>query len=161
MAYTLKSSVQWIPDGPAGTRITLQAMQQEAWKGALVPEIQQLANELGTIENIDSFLRQTWRVIPDPDETEYVRAPQLQLEIFKQYQAFVGDCDDSATFAGALVLALGYAAAFVAIRMAGALEYSHVWLRAYGPGYVVDIDPVTPAGVLPILNYQESMVVSL
>jgi hypothetical protein len=89
------------------------------------------------------------------------------MEIFREHQVLIGDCDDSATFAGALVLAIGAYGCFVAIRQAGAFEFSHVWLRAaYDPGSLAspaafDIDTVTPAALLPIRNYAESMVVYL
>lgn len=134
-------------------------MAQESRQGATIQEVQSLAHNLGGIGSIEQYLRSVWYFIDDPPDTEYVRQPELQTEIFKSYGVFVGDCDDAATMAGALVLAAGGAGALIAIRNPYKMEFSHVWLRATAGGFSIDIDPVTPAWMLPLRNFAESMVV--
>lgn len=141
-------------------------MKNLAETGAQVPEIRDLASQLGNdVNSIENFLYQVWYVFPDPENMEYVRTPELQLRILSESNAFVGDCDDAATMAAALVLAAGGCGCLFAIRQPWRYEFSHVWFRAaqsleaMNAGAFVDIDAVTPREYLPIHNYAEEMLV--
>jgi hypothetical protein len=94
----------------------------------------------------------TWRVVPDPDEYEFVRAPKLQAEQYFASGTLEGDCDDSATLAACLLTALNCPCALIAIRRPNETEFSHVWTRATECGFNVDIDPIVPAYRMPIPN---------
>jgi hypothetical protein len=129
------------------------------------PKIQQLAFYLGSPAAIDDFLRSTWIVKPDPIEAEYIESPVFQIEQFEDRGFFAGDCDDAATMAGALLHALGWPFSFIAYKMAGAAEFSHVNVRVPGAGSWLaedlEIDTTTPLNQLPIRGAVELMEVSL
>lgn len=99
-----------------------------------------------------------WTVVPDPDGIEYIVSPDLQLSnADNRWGRLTGDCDDSATLAAALCTANSYLCWFVAIRLSGNTEFSHVWLRVPTPIGYLDIDPIVPASELPIRGYAEKM----
>ena len=120
---------------------------------------------LGSPPGIDSFLRSVWVIEDDPVLAEYVRAPTLQMAIYKQTGRFRGDCDDASTLAAALLGALEWPAQFIAIRMSDSPEFSHVFVRApmleYAPDEAprmeFDIDPIVPATELPLKGFAEEM----
>jgi hypothetical protein len=122
-----------------------------------------LASYLGTPAALDEFLRRYWRVVPDPLDAEFIRAPFLQLLQFIERAGrpggpyLEGDCDDAATLAGAILAAMGEPFTFVAIRLQGDLEFSHVWVRAGA----LDIDPIVPAELLPLPPAAETLELSL
>ena len=93
---------------------------------------------------------------PDPVDAEFIRAPSLEAKIFFSNGRFVGDCDDAATLAGALLLP-AWSGELVALRLEGDVEFSHVWLESEG----VIIDPIVPAGHLPIDAPGERMILPL
>jgi transglutaminase-like putative cysteine protease len=110
---------------------------------------------------VDLFLRQYWRVVPDPPEAEYVQSPSYQLRVFSSVGILSGDCDDAATLAAALVAVQGYPCWFVAFRMPNESEFSHVFLRCNPGGYFVDIDPIVSPDVIPITGMAETMQVNV
>lgn len=139
-------------------------MRELALRDRWQPLIQSLASQLGHPPGIDGFLRAVWRVQPDPEDTEYINSPNHLLELYTTKGTMAGDCDDAATLSAALLAALGWPATFVAIRMPGQSEFSHVFTRAplldYGPGYF-DIDPIVPEDCLPIGGVEETLEVSI
>lgn len=70
-----------------------------------------------------------------------------------------GDCDDAATLAAALLVSLQFPCSFIAIRLHGSDEFSHVWARTVSSdgAAFLDIDPIVPAYLMPIQNYAEAM----
>lgn len=134
-------------------------MRKLALADSQTEEIKQLANLLGgDPQSLEECIRALWRIVPDPDDCEYVRQPLRQFYVeFPSYKRFVGDCDDAATFAGALCKALGYDCEFIATRPAHSAEYTHVFLRVYSGGQAIDIDPVTPSEFLPLRSHAEEM----
>src|SRR5262245_18762870 len=117
MAYYRNLISHWIPPGTPGTRYTLEVMQRLARAAAMVPAVQYLAQNLRDPQGVDDFLRQYWRIVPDPLEAEYIRAPTNQLKFWADKHYLEGDCDDSAVLAGALLAAMPWPASFVAIRL--------------------------------------------
>lgn len=164
MAYTPSYSRRWIPDGPEGTRITLLTMRELARKDSLLPEVQQLAFWLGSPVAVESFLREHWVFRPDPPEAEYIEGAPYQLSQFWERGYFAGDCDDASTMAATLVHSIGWPCSFLAYRLPGASQFSHVNVLCPGAlGYAADleIDPVTPRDRLPIVEVDEVMEVHI
>lgn len=108
-------------------------------------------------------MRRYWRIVPDPEDYEYIQSPTLQLELARKHGEFRGDCDDAATLAGAVMLAARWPCSFIASRDNGHYEFSHVWLRcALGPDLFqrdsfFDIDPFVSRAMLPLVGYAELM----
>lgn len=102
---------------------------------------------------VDAFIRRFWIVKPDPLGIEYVVSPDLQLCFFDKVGFLAGDCDDAATLAAALLVAFGVPCWFVAIRMAGDRDFSHVFCRTEAR----DIDPIVPLSILPHVVYAEKI----
>lgn len=117
------------------------------------PAVRQAADQLGGPMGIDSFLRATWRIVPDPDYVEFISSPVRQLALYAERGYLSGDCDDAATLAASLLAAGGWPCVLVAIRLHGYTEFSHVFARTPE----IDIDPIVPATALPITNYAETM----
>jgi hypothetical protein len=98
-------------------------------------------------------------VVPDPEWSEWVRAPRLQLETFYRKGHYEGDCDDAATFAAAILAACQIPASFVAYRFGSNPEFEHVNVEAW-PG--IQIDPIVSAEQLPITPHSiETMVLEI
>lgn len=111
---------------------------------------------------VDAWMRDHWRVVPDPDEYEFIRSPQYQLALFMENGFLSGDCDDSATLAASLFLANGWPCQLVAIRMHHDYEFSHVWARCVlGEGSFFDVDPIVPLYQMPVTGFAESMEVAV
>jgi len=124
-------------------------------------EIRSLAESLGHPLKVDRMLRDLWRVLPDPPEYEYVRSPVFQIHAYQENGFFAGDCDDSATLAGSLLVAMNQPCNLVAIRMPSDAEFSHVFLRCYLNGRRLDIDPIVPPEQIPIEGIAETMEISI
>lgn len=103
-------------------------------------------------------MRAFWRLERDPAGAEYVRSPDLELHTLVEQGHLVGDCDDAATLAAALLAALSWPVELVAVRIRGDVEYSHVFAR---PAAWRDIDPIVPAEFLPIPDVDEEMRISV
>ncbi len=121
----------------------------------MTSRVQQTALHLGSPENINAYIRARWVVVPDPPEAEFVMSPDLQLCQEMQNGYLYGDCDDSATLAASLLFTLGYPCWFVAGRLPGETEFSHVWTRTHQNGYgshgnYLDIDPIVNESQLPL-----------
>lgn len=128
------------------------------------PNLQNLSTSLSADPRVlDAFLRAVWVIEPDPVGYEFVRAPELQVAVACERQAagrawyLNGDCDDAATLAAAICAAWGFPSSLIAIRMPGDAEFSHVFLRVAG----VDIDPIVPASLLPIVGVAEFLEVPI
>ena len=124
------------------------------------PRVLQLANALQNPVDIDAYLRFFWRIVPDPIGFEFVRAPELQLQIADRSGGILrGDCDDAATLAASLLYALQWPCYVVALRPPGSSEFAHVFCRVpLNGGVNLDIDPIMPEGELPIRGFAEMMI---
>ncbi len=107
---------------------------------------------------LDDYLRRNWVFVEDPIEAEFIQSPALQIRQANERGYFVGDCDDAATLAAAVLLSDVLCSGFslMATRQPHESEFSHVFLRCYNPD--CDIDPTAPAGrVAPDLAGAEAM----
>jgi transglutaminase-like putative cysteine protease len=77
---------------------------------------------VGEARAIHAFVRDEIIYRLDPNETEMIRTPAKVLE------AGIGDCDDKATLAAALLEAAGHPARFVAVGFAPG-ELTHVYVE--------------------------------
>lgn len=152
--------VMWIPEGKAGTRVTLHQMAILARQDSSQPVIQALAQQYPSPLYIDQFFRQSWRIVPDPHEFEFVRAPKYQSEFYFECGYLEGDCDDASVLASCILTCLNWPHVMTAIRRVGEVEFSHVFTTSYEGGYRVDIDPIVPAYRMPIRDIVETMQVS-
>jgi hypothetical protein len=116
-------------------------------------------SQVGNPDSLDDCLRSVWQYVKDPPGVEYIASPDLQivraLQQHRETGRFVlwGDCDEAATLAASLLFYCGVPCCLVAIRMAGDIEFSHVFVRtARG-----DIDPTVAAAMLPLWNYEEAL----
>jgi transglutaminase-like putative cysteine protease len=128
-------------------------MRNLARNDARSPEIRSLAIALQNPWGLDVWLRESWTITPDPVDVEYVRAPNFALQCGME-----GDCDDAATLAASILLAMRWPAVFIATRQATETDFSHVFVRVLGIN--LDIDPIVPEQYLPI-RFAESMTVPL
>jgi len=127
----------------------------------LLPEVQAIANALDNPAGVDEWLRYNWRVVPDPPDVEYIRTPHFQLRLAAENGFLIGDCDEAATLAAALLAALSWPCTLVAIRLHGDSEFSHVFTRTEYHSVYIDIDPIVPADQLPIERFEEAVEMSV
>ena len=99
---------------------------------------------------IDALFRDAWRVVADPDEFEYVRAPKFQAERFLDTGILEGDCDDAAVFSAGILCCLGWPCSLISIRRPDDDVFTHVFTIAGQDDSLVTIDPIIPAERLPI-----------
>jgi hypothetical protein len=164
MSYAPSYQSLWIPAGRPGTLQTLHRMRELAREDHHLPQIQALALHSHDPLGLDAYLREHWHYKPDPVEFEFVMGPRYQLELASGRGYFEGDCDDAATLAGAVLLALHWPARLTAYRMMGNPEFEHVNVRTVdysGRDGIFDIDPTVPADRLPIRHAEEILEVAL
>lgn len=156
MAYgkNWQTTTYSISQGPLGTLQTLEAMRQLALMDSQSPQIQSLARSIFSPIALDDWLRQIWIPAPDPPGIEFIVAPERRLA----FNHFSGDCDDAATLAAALLVAMNWSADLVAIRIHGQPEYSHVFARTYLDDFPFDIDPIVAKPYLPHAGHEEMTV---
>ena len=167
-SQTRQTTVTWIPHGRPGTVATLEAMKELAIRDSRTLGIQALAQTAVGFRApelipfaIDSYIRDRWVTLPDPLDAELIRAPVNQLRALEAGRPFTGDCDDAATLICSLLAAVEYPCWFSAIRMPGAVDFSHVFAQApdLTTGRVYDLDPTVEPSELPISGYEERLIV--
>jgi len=129
-------------------------MRNLARRDARSSEVLALARECRDPWGLDQWLRQTWHIVPDPSEAEYIQSPAYQIRC----GGFAGDCDDAATLAASVLIVFQVPAFFFAVRQPSEEEFSHVFVRV--PAYGLDIDPIVPAYQIPI-RYGEAMILEV
>lgn len=118
-----------------------------------------LASQLPSPEDLNAYLRFHWVIVPDPVGLEFVRAPELQLQIAERSGGRLrGDCDDAATLAAAVLYEMGWPCYLVALRPPHSSEFAHVFCQVQGYNGKLDIDPIMPENELPIRGYAERMI---
>lgn len=136
--------------GDGGILQTLSAMRRDARTFAASPAYRLLADSLAghgsrTAQwvNLRMFLRTNTGFTPDPSWLELVRTAYEQLRALRNGPA-LGDCDDIATLAAALVVAVGGRARFVVLGFGPpgpAADYTHVYAEMEtAPGVWRDFD---------------------
>jgi transglutaminase-like putative cysteine protease len=125
-----KSSLGFIPEGPAGIAATLKAMKTlvNQYKTSLI--VRNLAvqitlpvagkNYYGEIEAIQYWVKTHIRYVKDVTNVETLQTPEALL------QSQAGDCDDQAVLVAALLESIGHPTGFVAVGFAPD-EYDHVY----------------------------------
>jgi hypothetical protein len=136
-----------IPRGDAGTRATLDKMREVARWAATRPEVRGLAAVLVDPLGLEYFLRAHVRFARDPEGVEKIRNPVKLLYEIGEAAVGRGDCDDLATLAASVLLAMGRRPAFVVVGRGDRFE--HVYYGTIEPdGSLIPYDPQqrTPPG---------------
>lgn len=99
---------------------------------------------LGEILAIRNFAAERVRYSNDAAGVEQVQDPQRTAEEINRHGVAVGDCDDIATFIGALARQCGRDVEFVVVGFGQPGAYSHVFARVKEPktGKWIVCDPV-------------------
>jgi len=135
----------WIPGGPAGTLITLEAMANLARKGlndaypfaiACIENVDAL-----TIRKVDGFLRSSF--VYREEENEVLRGVDWLVA-----HGFEGDCDDMAIMGASMTKSIGFPSRFTAIKPYNPDEFEHVFCEARIGTDWVPIDPTVPYGTV-------------
>ncbi len=138
-----------IPTGPNGTLETLAIMAALTQDAQLHPITRSTAVRiLGLARNPTQYAQRvrTWvksRMTLVDEAVEMIARPEWMLEQVGRTR-LVGDCDDAAVLAAALVMALGIPVRFVAIATPEHPdEFMHVYPEAYAGGEWTPFDPTT------------------
>ena len=145
----MRATLEKIPAGAAGTRITVQRMQ-ELIRGSLRAQSLRLkALDILRSFGVDShapgaaaralfyWVRSNIRYVNDPIGIETVQAPEVTLRLR------AGDCDDHATAIAALALSVGIPARLVVIGC-DAEHFEHVFAELKTDGDWMPADTTRP-----------------
>lgn len=149
IATTSNPQLGWIPDGVAGTRVTLQLMRSLARKGSEDPIVIATAQSIvrssgvslrstAALRVLFEWVRDSITYKKDPAGIEYLSSPRRTLD------ARAEDCDGKATLLVALIRALKHPAA-LSFKAIGAdrrapSSYSHVYAIARLAGVTIPLD---------------------
>jgi transglutaminase-like putative cysteine protease len=111
-----------------------------------------LAQSLGNMDRVDSFIRDHFRYRDEIEEI--VRSPEFQINDLSRLGWIEGDCDDVSTLYAAFASALGIRSRFVAIRYRPSNpNFEHVFTEVYdGSQWRVCDATVAPGTVLQSLE---------
>jgi hypothetical protein len=151
---TLSQSTRWLAPGDAGVKETLATMARLVrqatldadfvwWARSLVADCQ-ARDDLCVLGTLRDYVAAHLRFIRDPVGVENVTSPLTLMRQLRDDGAAwtLGDCDDAATLAAALVMSVGYPAQFVALAFRTPecdpgipctpqnAPYAHVYTRA-------------------------------
>lgn len=122
-----------IADGEAGIRQTLKLMGDLVRKYRGNPTIYGLARTLtanvpskswsAEVNALFYFVRDQIRYVKDPVGYEAVQLPTTTLQVQS------GDCDDKVTLLCSLLESIGHPTRFVAVKVDGQQNYSHVYCQ--------------------------------
>lgn len=128
-----QSSLYQLPDGPEGTRATLDLMAELARANRTNPIIRGLAEKIiadvpqkdyvGEARAVQQFVLHAIRYTQDIDGVETLKDPVTTLA------SAMGDCDDKALLAAALLRSIGHPARFVAVSFNDPNMYEHVYVE--------------------------------
>lgn len=123
------TTLQAIPDGPAGVYQTLKIMRQFVRQGKRTPAVRELALSLvkpngqkdwiGEIKSIHEYVKNDIRYVRDIAGVETVQTPETTMDIGQ------GDCDDKSVLVASLLESVGHPTRFTAIGFRP-YNYSHV-----------------------------------
>jgi transglutaminase-like putative cysteine protease len=141
-----------LPNGSAGTLLTLKKMAKLARDGAKDPGIIQVASQLvrdldqydrvGEVSAIHAFVRDSIRYTNDPIDFELLRTPRAVLEMG------VGDCDDKSILLSSLLRCIGRPSRYVAIAMEGTGgAFSHVYVETPMGKRWIALETIKPVGI--------------
>lgn len=148
-----------LPPGDAGTRKTLSLMRELARKGALRPEVREVA--IGALQEsgarphdaaselaaLHRWVRDRVRFVRDIAGVETLQAPHYTLHLM------AGDCDDRAVLLAAMIRSIGIPADLrfrvIAANRSRPRTFSHVYVMARIGRRDIALDPTylgNPAG---------------
>lgn len=145
----LPSKIIVIPDGPEGTKKTLELMGQIVRQFRKSPFIRQLATSLvqplpnkdwiGEMSVLLNYVRNNIRYTQDINEIELLQTPMATLHLRH------GDCDDMCILLSSLCEAIGFQTRFVAIGFEPQ-TFVHVYLQIFEPDNAewISADPTEP-----------------
>jgi len=121
--------------GDEGTKQTLEVMRHAVREGvkdpAIIPIARKLVEDLPEKDKwseavrLFDYVKDHIRYVNDPLDLETVVFPRTVMEVKS------GDCDDKSVLFGALAIALGIPARFVAVKLPGKKIYTHVYPELY------------------------------
>lgn len=138
-----------MPQGDAGTSLTVSKMRQMIHAGGKNPRIRELAASLamhhatdqGKIGSVFDFVRNKMRYISDPRHQELVGSSEYHYRNLGQHGAMAGDCDDHTVMLGAMLESIGYPTRITTVRMRpGAGSYDHVYLEVHDRRQWIPLD---------------------
>lgn len=138
----LKSWIEPLPDGEAGTIQTLERMGQLVKRDARTPLARGWAADLHTGRTTREFINECFIVARDFIRFQDDPAPLEMLQDFERLAVSrAGDCDDKVLFLSTLLEAGGVKARFV-IQSYGGADWNHVFCEARDDnGSWVALDP--------------------
>lgn len=149
-----RATLQSIPDGPAGTRATLNAMARMIRQGKKDTAVREKALQLtrhlrskdwrAQAKAIFFYARDRIRYVGDIYGVETIAEPGVTMRLGQ------GDCDDKAVLAGALLQSIGHPVKLVAVGFDNG-PFSHVFVETLiGPTWVpMELTEELPFGVYP------------
>ncbi len=116
---SLKVTLQALPDGVAGVKVTLALMVKLARQGKETYVVRRLAEQIisdvkpkawiDQVRAVHEYVRDHIRYVRDIRGTETVATPQMTIE------RGIGDCDDKSLLTASLLESLGHPTRFVAV----------------------------------------------
>ena len=151
---TRRVTLQALPDGVAGIKVTLSQMVKYARAGKNSPPVRFLAEQIvrgvkpkSYIEEaqaVQEYVRDHIRYTRDIRGTETLSTPEQTI------QRGLGDCDDMSLLTAALLESIGHPARFVAVgRQAGNFCHVLVETRIADRWYAVETTENVPFGWYP------------
>ena len=141
-----------IPYGDTGIRRTVGKMRDLSHEALLSPLVVETAALIVTgarteeerAYRIRDWLASAVSFQPDPLGVELIRSPIYLLRQIQEQGAAWGDCDDVATLAAALGMAVGLPASFVLLGFDSLGPFSHVYTQLWTQGGWVEMDTTAP-----------------
>jgi len=152
---------RWLPGGDVGVLQTVNAMRDVVRASLAAPVVRLTAEAAveGATDPVTQWrLLRNWlathtQFLADPPNLELVRTPVEQLRRIARDGIMRGDCDDVATLAAALTLALGRPARFAVLgffQPGPATPYRHIFTEMQtAPDVWRDFDVTRRPGSLP------------
>lgn len=145
-----------IPPGDAGVAVTLRHMRK--WARTPDPLLADVAARImqdtggdpeALYQAVRGYLHAYTRYEDDPWGAEVLKTPRAMLRRIALNGVAFGDCDDMATLAAALGVALGIPARFVVLAFSRGGPLEHVLTQLRLPSGWREIDPARPPGWRP------------
>lgn len=132
-----------LPRGDEGVDRTIAAMIALAHEGATDPLVRSYAAAIqahgpGRVYELYDWLRRRFAFRRDIRGVEHVREPRVLL---MQAPRMQGDCDDLATLAAALLLAMGERPVFIVMARRAGGNFEHVFYGIIRDRKVIPFDP--------------------
>lgn len=144
-----------VPDGDAGTAVTLNIMKQVRNVYRRLPWVRALAADLtrevpqksyvGQVRALFDFVQNRIRYVHDPVALERLQTPEVTLK------ERAGDCDDKSILLATLLESVGHPTRFIAVATGNSPSLNHVFVETrIGPEWVaLDATEPFPMGWRP------------